>query len=104
MVCHYRARDALGVLIVWLPLTKVKRQKLEEIQAKIEHLDKEHDIANKGTLETINRLIDYHERIRKTRNSAIDVGVVLRFLQSLLLPLIASLLASINDLIHVFSP
>jgi hypothetical protein len=44
----------------------------------------------------MNRLMDLHDRIKATRSSALDLRAGLAFLNSLLLPLIAFLLANLD--------
>lgn len=85
-------------------IKNAKRQKLNEIQTKIENLEYKGDITEKETREAIQWLIDYYDRIKRARNSALDIGAVLRFLQSLLLPLLASLLTNISEIMKFFSP
>jgi len=85
-------------------IVRTKRKKLNEIQARIVAIDTHGDLANKETMEALQRLIEYHDRIAHTRNSALDVSSILRFLQSLLLPLLASIVTNINELIELFTP
>lgn len=84
-------------------ITKAKRQKLNEIQMKIEKLEAERIIADKETMEAINRLMDYHDRIKATRNSALDFRAGLNFLNSLLLPLAAFILANLENVLGLFN-
>ena len=80
-------------------IQRAKRKKLYEIQAKIERLEAEGNVADKETLEAINRLMDYHDRIKATPNSALDVRAILNLLNSLLLPLIGFLLGNIQTVL-----
>jgi len=82
-------------------IQSAKRKKLYEIQAKIERLEAEGNVADKETLEAINRLVDYHDRIKATRNSALDVRAILNLLNSLLLPLIGFLLGNIKTVLDL---
>jgi hypothetical protein len=70
---------------------KTKRRTLNDVQARIDYLTVTSNIAEKDTMEAITRLMDYHDRIKATRNSALGIGVILQFLQSLLLPLLLHL-------------
>lgn len=81
-------------------IVKAKWKKLNEIQMKIEKLETKEDIPSKDTLEHIRALIDYHNQIRATRNSALDIRAGLSFLQSLLLPVIGLLLGNIKDMVE----
>ncbi len=81
---------------------RTKWKTLNDIQIKIEKLrDQQEEIPSKDTLEHINALMDYHDRIRTTRNSAFDVRAGLSFLQSLLLPVFGLLLTSVQDIIEI---
>ena len=101
-----------GLLILFLNnqhalariITNAKWKKLNQIQAKIEKLETQGDIGSKETMEAIGRLMDYHDRIKAAPDSALDIIEVLRFLQALLLPLIASLLANIGQITNLLSP
>jgi hypothetical protein len=79
-------------------ITKAKSKKLGEIQIRIEKLEAKGNITDKETMEAINRLMDYHDRIRSTRNSALDFRAGLSFLNSLLLPLIAFVLSNLDQI------
>jgi hypothetical protein len=84
-------------------ITRAKWKTLNEIQAKVETLQAQENIAEKETMEAMNRLMDYHDRIKATRNSALDLRAGLNFLNSLLLPLLAFLLANLDKLLKLFS-
>jgi len=57
------------------------------------------NLTEKEKIESINRLMDYHDRIKGTPNSALDFRAVLSFVNSLLLPLLAFLLSNMKGLI-----
>jgi hypothetical protein len=78
-----------------------KRKTLNRIQAEIQILH-EGNIQNKENIETINRLMDYHERIRTTPNSILNMQSLGNFLNQLALPLLGFLLANINTIIDLF--
>jgi hypothetical protein len=50
----------------------------------------------------INRLMDYHERIRATPNSNLNLQSLGNFLNQLALPLLGFLLANIDTVINLF--
>ncbi len=108
-----QAAGIVVVLFLWLPIiatfalnqtslsSLVRRGKwktLNEIQAKVEKLQAVENFEDKETMEAINRLMDYHDRVKATRNSAIDLGTTLHFINSLLLPLLAFLLGNLDKL------
>jgi hypothetical protein len=101
------------VLIFWLPIiamfalsqsglsSLVRRAKwktLNEIQAQVEELRVSNNLKDKETMEAINRLMDFHDRVKATRNSALNSGAILSFINSLLLPLLAFLLGNLDKL------
>jgi hypothetical protein len=83
-------------------IAKAKWGKLNALQAKIDTLESEADLTDKETMEAINRLIDYHDRIKSTPNSAVDLRAGLSFLNSALLPVLGFLLANLSDVIAFF--
>jgi hypothetical protein len=106
------------LLLAWLPMITlfiliqtslssiIRRAKwkiLNEIQAKVEKLQAVENFEDKETLEAINRLMDYHDRVRATRNSALDLNTTLHFINSLLLPLLAFLLANLDLVLKLFA-
>jgi hypothetical protein len=105
------------VLGVWLPLiamfslnqtslsSLVRRAKwktLNEIQAKVEKLQAAENFEAKETIDAINRLLDYHERVNRTRVSALDFRTYLSFINSLLLPLLAFILGNLDLVLKLF--
>ena len=105
-------------LIIWGPLTaffiitqtaltriipRVKWKKLNQIQAVIRELEMGQNLAEMETMEAVNRLMDYHNRIKATRNSALDLRAGLNFLNSLLLPLLAFLVGNLDKVLDFFS-
>jgi len=84
-------------------IQRSKWKTLNSIQKKIAALRKEHALPNNEDRESITWLLDYHERVRSTRNSALDSGSWFNFLNSLLMPLIAFFLGNIDTLLILFS-
>jgi len=83
-------------------ITRAKWKTLNEIQAQIERLRAQEDIPSEQTLAHLGKLMDYHDRIKATRNSALDLRAGLNFLNSLLLPLIAFLLTNLDKVLKLF--
>jgi len=81
-------------------ITRAKWVILNEIQMKVETLYSEHDIPDKATVERLQQLMDYHDRIKSTPNSALNFRASLNFLNSLLLPVIAFVLANGADVVE----
>ena len=84
-------------------IRRVKWKKLNELQDKITAVERDGDLTTKDTTDALKNLMDYHDRIRNTRNSAFDVRSGLGFVNSALLPLLAFVLANITDVIGFFS-
>jgi hypothetical protein len=80
-----------------------KWKTLGELQAEINQLRTGADLANKETVEAITRLMDLHERIAATRNSAFNMQTGLGVLKDLLLPVLASILANYEQLRKLLS-
>ena len=107
----------LLVLILWLPIIamfimnqtslssiirRAKWKTLNEIQAKVEKLQAAENFEDKETMEAINRLMDYHDRVKATHNSALDLNTTLHFINSLLLPLLAFILGNLDMVLKLF--
>lgn len=82
-------------------ITRTKWKMLNEVQTKIEKLSSGEDIPDKDTLERMAKLMDYHDRIKSTPNSALNFRSSLNFLNSLLLPILAFILANLDKVIDV---
>jgi ABC-type multidrug transport system fused ATPase/permease subunit len=84
-------------------IRRAKWKTLNEIQAKVEKLQALENFENKETMEAINRLMDYHDRVKATRDSALDFRAYLGFINSLLLPLLALILGNLDLVLKLFS-
>ena len=106
------------ILLAWLPMIVVfiliqsslsniirraKWKTLNEIQRRVEKLQETENYSDKETMEAINRLMDYHDRVKATRNSALDFGTYLSFINSLLLPLLAFILGNLDLVFNLFA-
>lgn len=106
------------VVVLWIPIIalfvlnqtslasiirRAKWKTLNEIQSQVEELRTTGDLKDKETMEAINRLMDFHDRVKATRNSAIDSNTILNFINSLLLPLIAFILGNLDKVLLLFS-
>jgi hypothetical protein len=83
-------------------ISRAKWKMLNEVQEKIEKLSEGEDIPDKDTLERLSKLMDYHDRIKSTPNSALNFRASLNFLNSLLLPILAFILANLDKVTAVF--
>jgi hypothetical protein len=103
----------MSIIVAWLPITilfatsqyalakiisRAKRRTLNEIQTQIEQIQATGDIAEKETMEKINRLMDYHDRVKGTKDSTLDLRAILGFVNSLLLPIIGFALGNFKDI------
>ena len=106
------------LLLGWLPIIalfiliqtslssiirRAKWKTLNEIQSQVEELRATNNLKDKETMEAINRLMDFHDRVKATRNSAIDSRTILNFINSLLLPLLAFLLGNLDKVLLLFA-
>jgi hypothetical protein len=83
-------------------IMQAKWKTLNEIQGKIEKLYSEQDVPDKDTLERLSKLMDHHDRIEETPNSALNFRSGLNFLNSLLLPILAFVIGNLKDVIAFF--
>ncbi len=83
-------------------IAQAKWKTLNEVQGKIEQLYAEQAVPDKDTLERLGKLMDYHERIVSTPNSALNFRSGLNFLNSLLLPVLAFMIGNLKDVIAFF--
>ncbi len=106
----------LAALIGWIPtivyffasqrsigniINIAKWKTLNYIQDQIRALNNG-DITTKENIEAINRLMDYHERVRSTPNSTLGIGTGLNLVNQLALPTIGILFANIDKLRDFF--
>lgn len=103
----------LLVIVAWVPvlalyalsqsglsktISRVKWETLDGIQAKIVKIQSGEGVPTKEELEYLDVLVKHHERIRGTRNSAVDLRARLSFLNTLVLPLLAFAIANWHNL------
>ena len=106
-------------LLIWVPtivsygagqfhisniIARAKWKTLNEIQSKIEELYKdtlteESGSPKKEILDVIEKLMDSHDRIKTTPNSALNFRAGLNFLNSLLFPVLAFLIANLREVL-----
>ncbi len=110
--------NIIRLILLWIPLIllfilnqyalsriiiNAKWKTLNNIQAKIGQLQTQEEIPAKDTLAHIRELMDYHDHIRNTRNTAFDFRAGLNFLNSLLIPLLAFVLANLDKMLSLFN-
>jgi hypothetical protein len=83
-------------------ITRAKWKVLNDIQTKVEKVHREKSIPDKETLDRIGKLMDYHDRIKATPNSALNFRSSLNFLNSLLLPILAFVIANLKEVVNLF--
>jgi hypothetical protein len=109
--------DTLVLLFLWVPIAamfilnqsslssivrRVKWKTLNEIQVKVERLRASRSFGSPKTMDTINKLMNYHDRVKATRDSALDFRTYLSFINSLLLPLLAFILGNLDLVLKLF--
>jgi len=77
-------------------IQRVKWRTLNKCQQEITEFRGKKSALSEEDREQLNWLLDYHDRVTATRNSAFDVSAGLSFLNSLLLPLIGFLLGNVD--------
>ncbi len=82
-------------------IIRAKWKTINEIQKQVEALYKEEKIPDRDTLDRLAKLMDYHDRIQGTPNSALNFRAGLNFLNSLLLPILAFVFANLKDVINI---
>jgi ABC-type multidrug transport system fused ATPase/permease subunit len=83
-------------------IRRAKWKTLNEIQAKVEKLQAVENFEDKETMDAINRLLDYHDRVTATRDSMLDFRTYLSLFNSLLLPLLAFILGNLDLVLKLF--
>jgi hypothetical protein len=79
-------------------ITRVKWETLDSIQGEIKRIQTGKVVPSKKKLTYLDELMSYHERIKGTKNSAVDLRARLSFLNTLVLPLLAFALANWESL------
>jgi hypothetical protein len=84
-------------------IRRAKWKTLNEIQTRVEKLQAAQNFEDKESMDAINRLMDYHDRVKATRDSALDFRTYLGFINSLLLPLLAFILGNLDLVLNLFA-
>jgi hypothetical protein len=105
----FTSRTLAFVIPRWLPLIALfavnqiaisgvirrsKRKSLNEVEAQMAVLRPREDPPDNETLETLLWLWDYHDRIKGTRNTMLNLKEIVNFVNTLLIPLVAFLIAN----------
>ena len=116
----YPPFQSINIIILaagWVPLTiqfisnraaqrqivrNVKWKTLKEIEEKIKAIQLKANLAEKESIESIIRLMDFHDRISTSHDSGLDFRSRLEFLSQISLTLLAYLLANIDKVAALF--
>lgn len=105
----FRLRILIFVIPRWLPLivlfvanqmaisrviSRSKRKLLNQVEAQMAAMRPRSGPPDKETKETLLWLWDYHDRIKGTRNSGLDIKGIMNMVNTLLIPLLAFLIAN----------
>jgi hypothetical protein len=105
----YRLRALFFVIPRWLPLialfvvnqvaisgviTRSKRKSLNEVEVQMAALRPGADPPEHEAMETLLWLWDYHDRIKGTRSTILDIMGIVNLVNTLLIPLLAFLVAN----------
>ena len=85
---------AVNQMAIYGVIKRSKRKSLNEVQAQMAVLRPREAPPDNETLETLLWLWDYHDRIKGTRNSMLDINEIVSFVNTLLIPLLAFLIAN----------
>jgi hypothetical protein len=106
------------ILLSWIPLiffftsiqTSLRKIIVEakwkirrEIQQQVSSLKNETDLGDKENIEIINELMSFHDRIKGTRDSALNLRSIFSLFNQLLLPTLGYLVANWDKLTNLFS-
>jgi hypothetical protein len=80
-------------------IQNAKWKTLNAVQTKVESIQQEQAVPNKEARETLLWLLDYHDRVKATRNSALNVQAGFSLFNSLLLPVLAFLLGNLDTIL-----
>lgn len=108
----------IDILFAWLPISaqffltqntirkiiaNAKWTVLEQIQSEIRALKISGHLNDKDTTDAINRLLDLHDRIEKTRDSTFDFKSGLDFLNQLMLPVAGWIIVNVEKLLSLIN-
>ena len=104
--------------LIWLPIIflfflyhtglsriirRAKWRTINEIQEKVEKLQMSKSFGDQKTMDAIKRLMDYHDRVKATPNSALEFRTYLNLFNSILLPLLGFLLGNLGLVLNFFT-
>jgi hypothetical protein len=96
----------MSVVTLWIPLLAfyiatergfahhiqmAKNNRISELQGQIAHLENRTKTPDVETAETIQRLLEIHEGVRRTPNSLVNVESLVNLFSSLALPMVGGL-------------
>ncbi len=82
-------------------IQRAKRKSLYQVETQMAALRSQGDSADKETMEIFMRMWDYHDRIRDTRDSVLDLKGIMNFINTLLIPLLTFLVANRSEVFQV---
>jgi hypothetical protein len=82
-------------------IRRAKRESLNQVEAHMAMLRRKKDLSDKETIEALMRTWDFHDRIKGTRNSVLDLRGIMNFINTLLIPLVAFLVANRNEILEI---
>ena len=101
----------------WIPLTaqfvsnrtalnhivrNAKWKTLKEIELKIKTIQENANLADKETMDCISRLMDYHDRISATHDTALELRARLSFIAQIAMTLMAYVVPNLDRILSVF--
>jgi hypothetical protein len=112
--------NIIGIILIvaigWIPLVVIfcanqyslsniivdsKWKKIQKIQNTITELENDNNIAFKEKMKKLKLLIDFHNQTKTTPNSMINIKTIAELFDSLILPIIALLIANLQVIVSI---
>jgi hypothetical protein len=84
-------------------ISRSKQATLNDVEARMEALRPRGEPPENETLVTLLWLLDYHDRIKGTRNSVLDIKGIMNLVNTLLIPTLAFLIANREPILEAVS-
>lgn len=82
-------------------IKQAKRESLDQVEIQMATLRMSGHPPDKETMETFMRTWDYRDRVKGTRNSVLNLKGIFNFVNTLLIPLLAFLVANRNAIFEL---
>ena len=93
LIIHFKTISSIIVAGKW--------RALKQIQSEIKALQSKSPILDIQTLEQMNKLLDYHERIKSTPNSLLDQSLFFGVFNTFIIPVVGTLIGNLKTLLPI---